>query len=454
MRAKSLSLVVGGVLVALGCAALAHAVTLVVNSTADVVDAHPGDGRCDTGRPSPSAPATPECTLRAAIQEANALGGSNVVTLPAGTYTLTIAATAFEDANLNGDLDITSDLGIVGAGAPTTIVQACAPAPPAATCIGLNRVLDVDPEATGISVSISGLTIRYGYMSAFADTSGGGIRNRGRLTITDSVITANTVTNPSGVSYGGGISNEAGDLTLINTSVVGNTSGYVGGGIVNRGLATLTLVNSSVADNISGYLGGGIYSEGRLSISDTSIARNTALTGGGGGIFRARGTLTLSNSTISGNTATVGVTGGGGGGLGSSNANDGPNVLTNCTISGNIGIHGGGIASGAPLEVRSCTVVANQVFSVPSSQTSTGGGISGSAILANTVVAGNSSDSGQSPDCEGTMTSLGYNLIQSTVGCLLEGTLDGNITGQDPGLGVLADNGGPTRTHALLAGSP
>src|SRR3990172_8219355 len=70
-------------------AALAPAITITVDSTIDAVDAVPGNGVCAT--------AGSVCTLRAAIQEANALAGDNTITVPGGTYTLTIAGTG-EDA--------------------------------------------------------------------------------------------------------------------------------------------------------------------------------------------------------------------------------------------------------------------------------------------------------------------------------------------------------------------
>jgi len=74
----------------------ASAATFTVNSTADAVDASPGNGVCAT--------AGGQCTLRAAIQEANALAGTDATTLPAGTYALTIAG-AGEDAATTGRSD-------------------------------------------------------------------------------------------------------------------------------------------------------------------------------------------------------------------------------------------------------------------------------------------------------------------------------------------------------------
>ncbi|MBA7659247.1 hypothetical protein ES703_67221 [subsurface metagenome] len=77
--------------------------TFTVNSTDDATDVNPGDGVAET------APGNGICTLRAAIQEANALAGPDTINLPANTYTLSIAG-ANEDAAATGDLDITDDL--------------------------------------------------------------------------------------------------------------------------------------------------------------------------------------------------------------------------------------------------------------------------------------------------------------------------------------------------------
>src|SRR5215470_2926026 len=85
-----------------------------VNSTQDAVDVDPGDGICAT--------ATGKCTLRAAIQEANALPGPDEIFVPGAVYTLTIPGAA-EDCGATGDLDITDDLTIQGAGAQATIVD-------------------------------------------------------------------------------------------------------------------------------------------------------------------------------------------------------------------------------------------------------------------------------------------------------------------------------------------
>jgi CSLREA domain-containing protein len=103
---------------------------IAVTSTADAVDAVPGDGKCET------AAASPVCTLRAAIQEANARIGADAIILPPGTYTLTRAGIN-EQAAATGDLDILGELTITGGGAASTTINAN----------GIDRVFEVMQQA-------------------------------------------------------------------------------------------------------------------------------------------------------------------------------------------------------------------------------------------------------------------------------------------------------------------
>ncbi len=187
--------------------------------------------------------------------------------------------------------------------------------------------------------------------------------------------------------------------------------------------AKLTLNNLTVA-NGRGASGGGIYNNGgTLTVTNSTLSGNSAPYVGtsGGGIINNGGTLTVSNSTLSGNSANYA-----GGGIENIR---GTLTVTNSTLSGN---------------------------SVTDLDYGSGGGIDsfgGSATLQNTIVA--NSPSGGS--CSGTITNGGYNLDSDgscgfgTTNNSLSGTTDNPL---DPQLGSLADNGGPTLTHALLAGSP
>ena len=346
----------------------AQAVVFTVNSAEDVMDANPGDGLCET------APGNGACTLRAAIQETNALAGADQIILPPSTYLLTIVAHLV----VNGDLTIT------GAGASSTIID------------GNASVLRIDSGAlfigSGITVSISEVTIRKGTRAGGIVTSqGGGISNAGTFTLVNSIVSGN------GASVGGGIFN-GGTLTLVNSTVSGNGPRF-GGGIFNTG--TLTLLSSTVSGNHVDNSGGGISNGGTLTLVNSTVSGNSAH-GDGGGIFNF-GTVSAFNSTITDNRADSNLEGFG-----------------------------------------------------------TGGGIfvdSGTFTFQNTIIAGNhetefTAGLGQwvpvFGDCAGTLTSNGNNLMR-VLNCTVNGS---GLTVADPLLGPLQSNGGSTRTHALLTGSP
>ena len=207
-----------------------------------------------------------------------------------------------------------------------------------------------------------------------------------------------------------------------------------------------------VSGNTANVSGGGISNNsfGALTVTDSTISNNTATTGSGGGISLAGANNNFSNTTISGNMA-PGVAGDGGGirTTGSSN-------LNNVTVSGNMaGRDGGGIvASGTSTvitNITSCTIVNNTA-------TRDAGGVwrvstTNPVNLRNSIFA-NNTDDGTAPDLRGGVVSQGYNLIENITGATITGDTATNVTGVDPNLGPLQDNGGPTLTHALLAGSP
>src|SRR5262249_20455707 len=135
-------------------------------------------------------------------------------------------------------------------------------------------------------------------------------------------------------------------------------------------------------------------------------------------------------------------------------------ALTNCTLSGGMAQRdGGGIANlGATVTLTNVTVTLNSAVS--------GGGLAnlpfvggkgqviGPFTLVNTIVSANSSGGGPGPDLSGPFISGGHNLLGSTTGATITGNPASDIIGQDPKLGPLVDNGGPTLPHALLPGSP
>ncbi|MEE9597836.1 MAG: CFI-box-CTERM domain-containing protein [Acidiferrobacterales bacterium] len=343
----------------LGMALPAWSTTFTVNSTADTADDDTADGIC--------ADASGNCSLRAAIQQANALASSDTVVLGTATYTLTGAAG--DDLALSGDLDITEDVTVTGTGTTNTFISGG----------NVDRVFDIDPSGpTGVTVTISDLTIQSGNVPG---ESGGGVRNRGMLSLSATTLSGNV----TGID-GGGILN-SGMLTVTNSTLTSNDANDRGGGVFNGNGATLTLTASTVTSNDTlgvGSNGGGIFNTGIATLTNSTITSNVANDAGGGIFNDAGATATATNTTISHNTGTNGS--------------------------------GDGIFNNA-----------------------------GMVTLTNTIVANNTND-----NCSGAIQSMGNNL-DSGISC---GFGAGDITNQNPLLGNLASNGGPTQTRALSVGSP
>ena len=376
-----------------------------------------------------------DCSLREAIAAANSGGG--ITFNVTGTIVLT-----------SGELTINKDLTIKGPGSGDLAISGN----------NASRIFNI----TGGTVTIVDVTIVGGRRNG-----GGGIRNGGVLTLTNSTVVANnavisgegggifnergailTLTNSTvstnGTDFlgkGAGIFNN-GTLTLTNSIIRGNRANNAGegGGIYNNYGGTVTLTNSTIRDNNAGD-GGGIFNFGTVTLTNSTIRDNkTDLGGFGGGIYNNYGgTVTLTNSTVSANGTFFA---GGGGGI----FNSGTVTLTNSTISSNYGGDGGGILNSGTVTLTNSTVRANTALFGGE-----GGGISssiyGTVTLTNTIIADNPSGG----DCAGAFTSLGFNL-DSDGSCGLNTT--GDLSNVDPLLGPLQDNGGPTFTHALLPGSP
>lgn len=290
-----------------------RAATIAVNTTADQF----GEG--------------PACALREAIQAANtdtAFGGcakgsgTDTITVPAGTYTLTRVG-ANEDANATGDLDITSSLTLTGAGATTTMLDGNKQ----------DRVVHIIPRE---QVTLTKLTLQHGQ----ARNGGGVYTNGDTVTLIDSTVRANVVTGDGGGIFiftgtvtlqgstvtgnaaetvgsgmGGGIATQ-GRLTVSQSTVSGNKA-WNGGGIDQRGSGgTTTVEYSMVSGNTAAHRGGGIslYNYGRLTLQHSTVRDNTAQDAGGGVASTYYTTLTVEHSTVSGNTVVEDRSGGDGGG--------------------------------------------------------------------------------------------------------------------------------------------
>ncbi|MBI3422514.1 MAG: putative Ig domain-containing protein, partial [Acidobacteria bacterium] len=219
--------------------------SFTVNSLDDTPDAAPGNGAC--------ADANGQCTLRAALLEANAIPACAPLTINfsvTGAINPATALPALDHPNLT----------ISGPGAQVLSIARPGNAPNF-------RLFFING---GKTVTLSGLTIAGGF-----DNNGGGLRNEGALTLRRVVIRGN-----------GAFEN--------------------GGGIRNGG--TLTLTDSTLAHNsATGAFneGGGLYNAGTATVSNTTIEANAALSGGGA-LTTPDSALTLTNVTIAGNTANTG----------------------------------------------------------------------------------------------------------------------------------------------------
>lgn len=229
-----------------------------------------------------SASAGFQISLRAAIQEANALAGDDVIELGVGTYVLTLGGVQ-EDNAVSGDLDIRGldSLIIRGKGIGQTIIDASGL--PAATRDRLFQVM------AGASLTLQGVTLQGG--SVLGSEDGGAIRNTGTLTILDSEIR-----NNASQDTGGAIIN-TGTMTINRTTISGNTATATGGAILNT--ATMTILNSTLNNNTATSNGGAIanIAGATATLEGVTVAANRSTSGAGGGI-RNDGTLRLINDTI------------------------------------------------------------------------------------------------------------------------------------------------------------
>jgi CSLREA domain-containing protein len=375
------------------------------------------------------------CTLREAVKYAPA--GSTISFSVTGIIQLV-------GAGVSRDLVINKNLTIAGPGADSLTVKAAD-----------GYAVEIFDIRGGI-VTISGLKLSDGNGNAITTLDpntglnstlyyGGAVYIAGgTVTLTNCILSNNTA------QYGGAIYLGGGSLAVTSSTISGNnigSRGYGGGIRVRNG--SLAVASSTISGNIAGFGGGlDISGGGTATIDSSTISGNTArayestiytYNGNGGGIYiGAGGTATVTNSTISGNIA------------------EGTNVIFGSTATQPDDVGGGGICNSGVLTVANSTVTANYAKS------DGGGGIDtslGTSLqLSNSILANNFlftlENNTPGTDLQGS-ASGNYNLVQNlhnSTRTMLSGT--NNITGQPALLGPLANNGGPTQTHALLAGSP
>jgi hypothetical protein len=230
------------------------------------------------------------------------------------------------------------------------------------------------------------------------------------------------------------------NLTIRDGNASNSAGGIDGGGIQNVG-GNLTIRNSTVTNNWAPFAGGGVHVvNGSLVVENSTIANNgvhtdmVQRTDFGGGIYSFRGTVSVFNSTVSGNSADHA------GGMGNW---EGTLTVVHGTIADNGAEDGGGIL-----------IVGSTGFPVITS-------------LVNTIVAANfATTASLGPDIrtfslDGNPAAVQVNVSHSIVGTTTGHSLSGPLIGVSAGFELdgfgkakLADNGGPTSTHAVVLGSP
>lgn len=263
----------------------ASAASFAVGTLADGPDANTADPICE------ATSGVGDCTLRAAVEQANASGAADEITFSvSGQHTLTL-----------GQLVITTEMSVTGNGSG-----------PSGTVISGNnvsRVIAVNTGSSGPRVFLNSLRVQGG--NGADGFAGGGINLRfSPLTLDHVVITGNTTNN-----FGGGLAGD-GPLTMIDSAIVNNTvtggMGVGGGAIISE---SMRIVRGTISGNAAGETdsgaGGGLFIQNQrpdMEILNSTISGNRAGTRGGGGIW-SQVSLEITNSTIVGNTATGGTGG-------------------------------------------------------------------------------------------------------------------------------------------------
>jgi CSLREA domain-containing protein len=397
--------------------------SLLVNALGDAADANVGDGICDTD----AGTAGNQCTLRAAIQEAN-----NAITDDTINFNLPASSTITLDSVLP---DIAGNLSVNGPGANLLTVQRNA--------AGGTPDFRIFMINSGTTVAISGITIANGNLTAA--NNGGGIRNDGTLTLTNCNLFGNNVEQ-----VGGAIFNNGTSLTLIDSNVGGTApgqpnTGTAGGSGIYNNTGTLSINGGSIAGNSNI----GIFVAGGTANLESVAVSNNGGSGGGGGLTAVNVNTNIIDCLIANNTAANGA------GLYNQN---GSMTVVNSTISGNVSSSvGGGVRNqSGTLTLTNVTITNNR------SNSSSGGGVSASGTVnsRNSIIAGNFqgvSPSTSPSDVSGNLSFV--NSFNNLIGIGGSGGLINSVNGNkvgvfSAGLGPLSNNGGPTQTHALLPGSP
>lgn len=247
-----------------------------VNTSSDTPDANIGDGNC-------VAIVSGLCTLRAAVQEANALSGRQTVLAP-GLYTITNTGSG-DDTGATGDIDISDELNLFGSVAGASRIDGNAQ----------DRLLDIRADA-----AVAHLRLQNGAPGA---ANGGAVQVSGGLGNVATLIGLRL--NANMAVHGGGIAVDNARAELFASLADGNLiSGRGGGAYLTGAGASLSLIDSALTDNRADGDGGGAHvSGGTLDLQYATIARNRSVNGVGGGLHAAAGNVpTVNRSIVADNT--------------------------------------------------------------------------------------------------------------------------------------------------------
>lgn len=399
--------------------------SLVVTTLADE-DNSTSDARYGTGT-----------SLREAIDFANSNPNSS-------TITFNLAGTGAKVIELSRELPLlTTAITINGPGASRLTIKRG----------GAEEYSLLTVNFAG-AINISGLT----FSDGIASLAGGAIANEiSALTLSQCVFTGNRA------AIGGALANFGGPLedgasssiSVFGCSFVSNTNDFDddfdgGGAIFNTG-GVARVDNSTFFENDSLGDGGAILNSGIMIVNRCTLAGNQS--DNMGGAITNYGSMKITNSTLTGNSAYEG------GAIYHDAEMDDSLALQNCTLSGNTSnYYGGALSNDRGLaRLDSCTITAN---TAPGGR---GGGVyslSSSAArteVRNSIIAGNvGTDVDFGGGATNTFVSKGYNVVGdgNAMNTFAQVGDQRDISGTALKLGALANNGGPTRTHALLAGSP
>lgn len=385
---------------------------------------------------------------------ASALAGGGTVTFNCGpttaTITLTSAKTISQDTTLEGaDLitlsgQNTTRIFNITNGAVLTLRSITLTNGFSANRGGaiFNGGQPADPHG---SLIMDGATIR----SSQAAQGGGAIITTGPVTLTNSSITENLVTDTApGSGLGGGILAVGGAQIAVSGTTISTNTAERGGGVYLATSATLTMTGGQLYLNTARSGGGGLLNEGgTATLTDTTVRGNDAQVFGGG-LVTFGGTTTLSEVTVLGNTSVDGAGAYSGTGAGSGDTSQ--LTLTNVTFSGNLasGKGGGVYGNSGTITAQHVTVSGNRSGAGSAGLFQSGGTFSVRAV----IVGGNLS----AGNCQGTFVNAGFNFATdgTCAGFAQVADLKLSAFGYGPyGLAYLPEAGSPA-IGAVSSGCP